>query len=128
MVNEQRRHITAAFLLAVAIFVALLIIDEMGLGGIDIHPPLLALGLASAEVGRSLTCFGVRYKRVYLECLGVFLQSLAWFAWSLNLSFVEHEGLAEIAMALSLLSALMMMTHFCAKSFVSCADPSNRLI
>ncbi len=116
---EAKQHIIAAMTLSLAIFVAYMVGGRMGLGGVSIQPTLLALGLLFAEVGRSLTCFGTRYKDAKLEYSGLFVQGLSWWVGSLNLQFLaEQEGLSallHLAAPLFLLSAFPMVAHYATK-------------
>lgn len=93
LVVEHRHHILASFILAGAIFAALMLVNHLEIGGIEQHAGLLFLGFIMSECGRSLTCFGVKLKRKRLEHAGVFVQGLAWWAWSINLPFLSrHSG------------------------------------
>jgi len=52
---EHKHHILGAFALAAAIFLALCGAQNLGIGGINLDLRLLAVGLFTAEVGRSVT-------------------------------------------------------------------------
>ncbi len=116
---EAKQHIIAAMMLSLAIFVAYMVGGKMGLGGVSIQPTLLALGLLFAEAGRSLTCFGIRYKDVKLEYGGLFVQGLSWWVGSLNLQFLAGQkglyALLHLLGPLFLLSAFPMVAHYATK-------------
>lgn len=107
LVAEHRRHIIASVALSLAIFVALILGQHFGLGGITINPWLLFAGFLLAEVGRSATCFGQQLKRRRLEYAGVFVQGLAWWVWCLNLTFLKDMSGRERALHLGF-SALLI--------------------
>lgn len=116
LVIAHKHHIIAALVLSLAIFVALTVGNKMGVGGITIQPWLLLSGLLVAEMGRSLTCFGQKLKRGWLEYLGVFTQGLAWWIWSLNLPFLQGKHGFTLVMHMVcpalLLGALPMVAHY----------------
>jgi peptidoglycan/LPS O-acetylase OafA/YrhL len=82
LVVEHKRHIIGALLLSAAIFVALMFVNMLGIGGVNHSALQLGIGLIVAEFGRSIMCFGQKLKRQRLEYGGVFVQGLAWWIWS----------------------------------------------
>lgn len=122
MVLAHKHHIIGALVLSLAIFVALMVGDNMGLGGLTIHPWQLALGLLIAEAGRSLTCFGARYKRPRLEYCGVATQGMSWWVWSLNMPFIVGQqgfmAVLHLAVPLVLLGALPVVAHYATKHWL----------
>lgn len=114
--RAHKQHFVGALILSCAIVAALCVGQKIGLGGIRVHPVLLLLGLLVGEAGRSLTSIGeTNCNRVH-EYVGVCLQGLAWWVWTLNWSFISTlTKLSQIALHLLvpalLLSLLPVAAH-----------------
>lgn len=123
LVLEHKRHMAASFGLAFAIAGALLFVSHMDVGGIKQDPWLLLGGFLLAEVGRSLTCFGVQLKHPRTEYCGVFMQGLAWWLWSVNLPYLGAvSGWATVIHLLLpalLISSLPAVAHHGAKHLIA---------
>ena len=90
LVVEHKRHIIGALLVSLAIFLALMLTNMLGVGGIKNSALQLGLGLAIAEAGRSLMCFGAKLQKTFMEYAGVFIQGIAWWIWSANFEFLGN--------------------------------------
>lgn len=91
LVVEHKRHIIGALLVSFAIFLALMLTNVLAVGGIKNSALQLGLGLAIAEAGRSLMCFGAKLQKTFMEYTGVFIQGIAWWVWSANFEFLGRE-------------------------------------
>lgn len=124
-VVEHRHHIIGALILSAAIFAALVLVSWTGMGGIKQNPALLLLGLLVSELGRSVMLFGARIKNLVIEYLGVFVQGLAWWIWSLNLEFMNHLSGSSFKLNLILpaliIGVLPVVAHHGAKHVIELA-------
>ncbi|CAN5669672.1 hypothetical protein BH10CYA1_BH10CYA1_42030 [soil metagenome] len=123
LVLEHKHHIFAALFLSVGIFVALMLVTNTGIGGINQNMVLLFVGLFMAEAGRSLMHFGARLNHIWLEYFGVFVQGLAWWIWSLNLEFMRNLSGTHLVLNLTLpaliIGALPVVAHHGAKHLIA---------
>jgi hypothetical protein len=122
LLRENKHHIILAVALSIAIFVGLVTAHCFGVGGIRLHPWTLASGLALAELGKTLTCFGVKKRSWKMEYLGVLAQGLAWWLWSLNTHFLAKQTGA------SWLFHLLTPAVLLGGLSIACHYATNRLI
>jgi hypothetical protein len=119
MIVAHRRHIIASVALSAAMYFALILIQYLGIGGIQIHPWPLFAGFVLAEGGRTLMYFGERSNRSRTEYFGVFLQGLAWWVWCMNFGFLDGKQGASFWLHFLLpgfvLGTLPVVAHYARK-------------
>lgn len=119
MIIAHRRHIIASIALSAGMYIALMLIQYLGIGGIQVKPWPLFFGFALAEIGRTLMYFGERTERRRTEYFGVFLQGLAWWVWCMNFGFLADKEGADFWLHLLLpgivLGTLPVVAHYARK-------------
>jgi hypothetical protein len=114
--RAHKHHVVGALILSFAIVVALIVGQRFGLGGISVHPELLLAGLLVGEAGRSITAIGESNCNRFTEYVGVCLQGLAWWVWTLNWVFLSSlttpsSLLLHMALPMVLLTLLPVAAH-----------------
>lgn len=121
LMSIHKKHIIASAAASLAIFCGLLIVQYLGIGGIQINPVLLGLGLILAECGHSMTCFGEKLNVRRLEYSGVLVKGMAWWVWCLNLPFLHntqgYRFVLNLAVPALLLGGLPVAAHYARKEF-----------
>jgi hypothetical protein len=99
----------------------------MGLGGISFPPLSLLVGLLVGEAGRSIAAIGVTNCNRFQEYLGVCLQGLAWWVWTLNWTFIASLSTTSALMVhlvgpIALLTLLPVAAHHLTKHTMQMLD------
>jgi len=119
MLVAHRRHIIASVAMSAAMYLALVLIQYVGIGGIQIQPWLLFAGFVLAEIGRTMMYFGERLDRKVTEYFGVFLQGLSWWVWCMNVDFLADKQGGSFFLHLFLpgvlLGTLPVVAHYARK-------------
>ncbi len=107
--RAHKHRFVGALIIAGAIYLALVVGQRMGLGGISLPPLFLLIGLVLGEAGRSIMAIGEAHRNRFQEYLGVCMQGLAWWVWTFNWTFISSLSTTS-ALMLNLIGPMVLLT------------------